>query len=118
MRHLAMFPPGVEAVVDDEARQKGERDIGRGDGRAVGGRPRKQLAGRLHGGFLDERDLVPLHELTPPSVDLLVNVNLHRTDIGAAAVERRGEGQVAVFARVECRIDDETNGTGICGAVA
>src|SRR5271165_785677 len=55
MRDLAMFPPGVQAVVDDEARQMGERDIGCGDGGAIGGRPRQQFAGRLHRGFLYER---------------------------------------------------------------
>src|SRR5271165_2421734 len=67
---LASFPPGVEPVVENEARKVGEREIGRGDGGAIGGGPRQQLASRLHRGFLDERDLVPLHELAPPGVDL------------------------------------------------
>src|SRR5271157_3378706 len=40
MRILAAFSPGVETVVEDEPRQMGERDIGRGDRRAIGGRPR------------------------------------------------------------------------------
>src|SRR5580704_8098954 len=118
MRDLAMFTPGVEAVVDDEARQVGERDVGRRDRSTIGRRAREQLAGRLHRGFLGERDLVSLHEFTPPGVDLLVNVDLHRTDIAAASIKRGGEGQIAVFARVERRIDDEADGTGIVGAVA
>src|SRR6266404_1075869 len=61
---------------------------------------------------------MPLHERAPPRVDLLVDIDLHRTDIGAAAVERRGEWQVAVFPRVERRIDDEADRAGIGGAIA
>src|SRR5437773_973665 len=61
MRHLAMLSPGVEAVVDDETRQMGERGIGHGDRGAISGRSREQLPGRLHGGFLDEWHLVLLH---------------------------------------------------------
>src|ERR1700719_3010928 len=79
MRHLAMFSPGIEAVVDHEARQMGERKIGGGDGSTVSGWPREHFAGRLHRGFLDERDLVPLHQLAPPGVDLLVGVYLDPT---------------------------------------
>src|SRR5271165_6877258 len=59
-----------------------------------------------------------LHELSAPGVDLLVDVDLHWADVAAAAVERRSKGQIAVFARVERRIDDEANGAGISGSVA
>src|ERR1700676_1313574 len=59
-----------------------------------------------------------LHENTPPRIDLLVNVDLHRADIGATAVQRRSEWQVAVFPRVEGRIDNETDRAGIGGAIA
>src|SRR5258707_8973163 len=59
-----------------------------------------------------------VHENTPPRIDLLVDVDLHRADIGATAVERRSEWQVAVFARVEGRIDDEADRAGVGGAVA
>src|SRR5712675_2159256 len=97
MRHLAVLPPGVEAVVDDEARQMGERRIGGGDRGPVGSGLGQQHTGGLHGGLFGERHLMLLHENTPPGIDLLVNVDLHRADIGAAAVERRSEWQVAVF---------------------
>src|SRR5258706_5176704 len=118
MGHFAMFPPGVKAIVDDEARQMGEREISRGDCRAIGGRPRKEFARSLHRRFLNERHLMPLHKLPPPPVNLLVNVDLNRTDVGAAAVERRREGQVAVFVCVEGWVDDKADWAGIGGAVA
>src|SRR4029077_4350870 len=103
MRHLPMLPPGVEAVVDDETRKMREREIGRGDRGAISHRPRKHLAGGLHRRLLYERDFVPLHELAPPGVDLLVDVDLDRADVAAAAIERRGKRQVAVLVCVEGR---------------
>ena len=61
---------------------------------------------------------MPLDEHPAPGIDLLVDVDLDRADIGAAAVERRSEGQVAVFPRVEGRVDDQADRAGIGGAVA
>src|SRR3954452_17171103 len=118
VRHFAVLSPGVEAVVDDEARQMGERRFGRGDRGAVGRGPGQHSAGGLHGGLFDQRHLVLIYENPPPRIDLLVDVDLHRADIGATAVKRRSEWQVAVFPGVEGRIDDETDRTGIGGAVA
>src|SRR5271170_7219848 len=46
VRNFAVPAPGVEAVVDDEARQMSQREIGGGDRGAVGGGPRQQFAGR------------------------------------------------------------------------
>jgi hypothetical protein len=46
MEYLAMFVPGVEAVVDNEARQVRERRVHGGNGSAVDGWPRQQLARR------------------------------------------------------------------------
>src|SRR5689334_20741605 len=48
MRHLAVFSPGVETVVDDETRQMSEGGIGGGDGGAIGGGARQQFASGLH----------------------------------------------------------------------
>src|SRR5258707_5649748 len=95
MRHLAVLPPGVEAVVDDEARQMGERRIGRGDRSAIGSGPGQQRPGGLHGGLFGDRHLMLLHENAPPRINLLVDVDLHRADIGATAGERRTEWQGA-----------------------
>src|ERR1700751_5974400 len=117
MRSFTMLSPGVQAVVDDEARQVFERGIGGSDRCAVYRRSREHLAGRLHGGLLYEWHLVLLHDLTTPGVDLLVDVDLHRTDVGAAAVERRSERQIAVLAGIEGGIDDDADGPGISGAV-
>jgi len=72
-----------------------ERHIGGGDC----GAPGQQFASRLHLAFLGERDLVPLHELSAPAKDLLVDVDLDRADVAAAAVQGRGERQIAVFVR-------------------
>src|ERR1700692_734430 len=96
----------------------GERRIGGGDRGAVGGGLRQQYPGGLHCCLFGERHLMLLHENTPPRIDLLVDVDLHRADIGATAVERRSEWQVAVFPRVKGRIDDEPDRTGVGGAVA
>src|SRR5258706_12142728 len=116
MRHLAVLPPGVEAVVDDEARQMGERRIGCGDRGAVGSGLGQQHPGGFHCGLFGERHLMLLHENAPPRIDLLVDVDLYRADIGATAVERRSEWQVAVFPAVEGRIEDEADRPGAGGA--
>ena len=118
MRRLEVLPPCVEAVADDEPRQMGERRIGGGDRRAIGGGLRQQRAGGLHCRLFGERHLMPLHEHAPPRIDLLVDVDLDRADIAAAAVERGGKWQVAVLPRVEGRIDDEADRPGISGPVA
>src|SRR5882757_3365368 len=60
---------------------------------------------------------MPLHELAPPGIDLLVDIDLHRAHIGAAAIERGCKRQVAVFSGVERRIDDETDRAGVGGPV-
>src|SRR6516165_12312595 len=86
VRHLAVPAPGIEAVVDHPPRQMGERHIGGGDRGAIGGGPRQQFAGRLHLDPLSQRRLVALDEHPPPRIDLLVNVDLDRADIAAAAV--------------------------------
>src|SRR6267143_5762421 len=85
MRHLAMLAPGVEPVVDDKPRKMRERCVGDGNRRAIGGRARQQLARGLHRGLLGQRHLMALYELAPPGIDLLMDVDLHRTDIRAAA---------------------------------
>src|SRR5258706_6846272 len=92
MRILAVLTPRVETVVEDDARQMGQRGIGRRHRGTIRGGMREHLAGHFHRGFLNERDFVLFHELTPPGVDLLVDVDLDRADVRAAAVQRRGEG--------------------------
>jgi hypothetical protein len=87
-RLLIASLPGVQAVVDDEPRQMGEGCIGGGDRGTVGGGPRQQYAGGLHCGLFGERHLMLLHENASPRIDLLVDVDLHRADIAAAAIER------------------------------
>src|SRR3979490_1787880 len=60
---------------------------------------------------------MPLHELAPPGIDLLVDIDLYRAHISAAAIERRCERQVAVFSGVERRIDDQADRAGVGGPV-
>src|SRR5215469_1790942 len=117
MRHLTVSAPGVEAIVDDKPRQMRESHIGGGDRRAIRRRPRQQFTGRLHLDPLGQRRFVPLDEYSSPRIDLLVDVDLNRADIAAAAVQCRSKRQVAVFALVEGRIDDQTDRPGIGGAI-
>src|SRR5271163_945662 len=105
LRDLATPAPSVEAIVDDKARQVRERGVGRRDGGSIGGGTRQQLAGRLHCGLFGEGKFVAFHELLAPGVDLLVDVDLDGAYIAAAAIERRRERQVAVFMRIEGRVD-------------
>src|SRR5450755_1202306 len=89
MRHLAIFAPGVQAVVDHKARQARQRVVGSLDRRPIHRRTRKQGARGFHGGAFDERRLVLSHQDLAPGVNLLVNIDLYRTDVGATAVQRR-----------------------------
>src|SRR6516164_176824 len=54
----------------------------------------------------------------PVAIDLLVDVDLDRTDIAAAAVQCRSERQIAVFSLVEGRVDDQADRTRVGGAIA
>jgi len=40
---------------------------------------------------------MPLHENAPPRIDLLVDVDLDRADIAAAAVEQEANGRLLYF---------------------
>src|SRR5499427_5374247 len=118
MRHLTVSAPGVEAIVDDKPRQMRESHIGGGDRRAIRRRPRQQFTGRLHLDPLGQWRFVPLDEYSSPRIDLLVDIDLDRADIAAAAVQCRSKRQVAVFALVEGRIDDQPDRAGIGSTVA
>src|SRR6516164_5624850 len=76
---------------------------GRRDSSAVQARLAHHLADDPNGLLLDQRQLIALGHDLPPFIDLLVNVDLHRTDTGAAAIERRGVRKAAVFADIEHR---------------
>src|SRR5262249_34201704 len=75
VRHLAFPPPSIEAIVDDKTRQMGEREISRGDGGAICCGPRQKFARGLHRGLLHKGNFMLLHKLTPPGIDLLVDVD-------------------------------------------
>src|ERR1700677_388635 len=53
-----------------------------------------------------------------PIGDLLVDVDFDWTHVGATAVQRRGERQLAVFVRVERRVKNNADRTGIGRPVA
>ena len=89
MRHLAVLSPGIQAVVDDEPRQMGECRIGGGNRCAIGSWLRQQHASGLHRHFLGKRYFMPLHKFAPPRSDLLVNVDLFRSDYSNLQVEQR-----------------------------
>jgi len=78
----------------------------------------QNLTRHPHRFLFDEGKLMPLGDDLAPLVDLLVDVDLHRADTGAAPVERRCERQRAVFAQVERRIDDDTDRPRVSRAIA
>jgi len=78
------------------------RCVGGGDRGAVGGGLGQQHTGGLHCGLLCERHLMLLHENAPPRIDLLVDVDLHRADIGAnCRLSDEANGRLLYFPRVE-----------------
>src|SRR5260370_32610747 len=71
-----------------------------------------------HGLFLDELNLVLILHHLPPSIDLLMDVDFHRTDVRATTIQGRGERQVAVTPDVERRHHDDPNRSHVGRAVA
>src|SRR5262249_12939020 len=69
--------------------------------------------GDSHHFLLHERKLIALGNDLAPFIDLLVNIDFDGTNIGAAAVEGGGKGEIAVFADVEGGIDDYADRPGI-----
>src|SRR5262245_9042765 len=95
-----------------------DREARRRDGCTVKLRTSQHLAGDAHHFLLHERKLVAFSDDLPPFVNLLVNVDLDRANVRATAVECGGKGKVAVFADIECGIDDDADRTGVGRAVA
>src|SRR6516162_11588850 len=83
VRYLAVSAPGIESIVDDKARQMRQCYIGSGDSGTIGSGTGQQFTGGLHLDPLGQRGLVPLHQHPSPRIDLLVDVDLDRTDIAA-----------------------------------
>src|SRR5271166_132769 len=84
--HLALPPPWVEPVVDGEARQVLDCEPRRRYRCAIEAGLAHHLADDADRLLLDERQLIALGHDLSPFVDLLVDVDLDRADIGAAAV--------------------------------
>src|ERR1022692_5068209 len=106
------------AAVHHEPREMLEARTGGLDRCAVELRTAQDLPGHPHGFLFYKWKLVPLGNDLAPFVDLLVNVDLHRANAGAAPVERRGKWQRAVLAKVERRVDDDADRSRIGRAVA
>src|SRR3984957_16395854 len=117
MWNLAVLAPGIQTVVEDKPRQMGEGRIGGRDCRSIGGRTRQEFPGDLHRRPLGERDFMLLHQLAPPRIDLLVNIDFHGANVRTTPVQRRGEGQVAELSHIERRVDYESDGSRVSGAV-
>src|SRR6516164_4267454 len=98
--HVAVAPPGVEPVIDGEVRQDPQRGAAGLGGRPEGAGVAEQSAGQLHGCLLGGGEPAGIVHDLAPGIDLLVDVDLHRADVGAAAVDRRGERELAVTAHV------------------
>src|SRR5215467_8329031 len=113
VRHLTVSAPGVEAIVDDKTRQMRESHISGANRRAVRRRARQQFTGCLHLDPFGQWRFVLLDEYPSPRIDLLVDIDLDRADVAAAAVQCRSKRQVAVFTLVEGRVDDQPNRAGI-----
>src|SRR5262249_29759618 len=76
LRHIAMPAPRIQAVVDNEFRQKRQSLVCGAHGSAIGGRARQQLPGCFHDRALREGNLMTLDELAAPRIDLFMNVDL------------------------------------------
>src|SRR6202163_3053790 len=118
MRHLAIFAPGVQAVVDRKAREACQGLICSLDRRPIDRRTSQNGARGFHCGALDEPRFMFTNQNFAPGVNLLVNIDFHRTDVGATAVQCGCERQVAIFPRVERRIDDQPDRSRIGSPVA
>jgi hypothetical protein len=95
--NFALAAPRIEPIVDGETRQMLDRQAGRRDRRAVQLRVGQHLAGDAHHFFFHERKLVAFGDDLSPFVDLLVNVDLDRADVGAASIQRGGERELLYF---------------------
>src|SRR3954452_1239412 len=77
----------------------------------------EHLVGHPHRLLLYDLDLaVVLHDFAPP-VNLLMYVDLDRTNIRAAAIQGRGERKLTVLSNLKGRHHDDANWPHIGGAV-
>jgi hypothetical protein len=59
-----------------------------------------------------------LHDHLAPFIELFVDIDLYRTDIGAGTAKRRCEGQVGVFGPVEIGGQNGADRAGYCRMIA
>src|ERR1700677_4876492 len=109
LRDVPVLAPCVQAVVDGEVgedlqcgRHCGRRDL-------VERRMAEHFVGDPHGLLFYDLDLAVLLHDFPPPVDLLMYVDLDWTHIRAAAIEGRGEGQLAVLSNLKGRHHDDAD---------
>src|ERR1700746_3213230 len=97
---LAVAPPDIEVVINGKARQRFKNGFSRSRRNPISLGMTQQFARDNHRLLLDERGLLLFVHDCAPGIDLFVNVDLDRTNVCAASVQRRGERELAVAANL------------------
>src|ERR1035441_4575390 len=80
-------------------------------------RTRKQLSGNNHQRLLGILQLMRFRQDLPPFGDLFGYVDLYWADIGTASIQGAGVWKPAEFPCTECWVLNQTNRSGIGGAI-
>lgn len=86
MRQFTVFTPGIQGVVYGEAREGVQCCLGGARRNTVELRATEHLVSNSHRFLLHKLNLMLLFHHFTPGVDLVVNVDLHRADVGATAI--------------------------------
>src|SRR6185312_13331306 len=115
--HFTLPIPGIEPVVDCKRHMKQEPSPCLPGG-MIQARVRQYPVHRLHGRLLDHRCIPFPDDHLSPFIQLLVNVDLHRTYVRAGTAQCRGERQVRILFPIEIWRQDGPDGAPHCGMIA
>src|SRR6185437_70377 len=98
--HVTLAIPGIKPILDAERYVQHKPPARFACGMICAGMREHPVHG-LHCGRLARGGIAFLYDHLPPFIELLVNVDLHRADIGAGAAKCRGKRQVGIFLHVQ-----------------
>src|SRR5262249_51538849 len=113
-RHIAVVAPGIQVIANCEAWQYLERSFSSLCHNATSLRMTQHLSSYGHRLFLWELNLMLFIHYLPPGIDLLVDVDLYRAHVGAAAVKSRRERKLAIAANIKSRHRNKAYRSRVC----
>ena len=116
-RQFSLSPPGIQAVVDQEAWHPGYRAACQFSQQVKASRSSHRPASQFHGPPFLPRQIAAAEHILTEHVQLMMQIDLDRADIRTRTAQAAGEGQTVILADVTHWTQDRTDRPGNGGCV-